>query len=395
MRAAISSAPTDIERSAVGALAMLAEQFGVLGRSTSVEELALLIRRNVKWFLPVSGERLYVRADDERWYRFPGGAPEDPPEGLRVVAERRTNIDLSGVDAGLDDVPRVRALELADGDRTVGILVVGLGAQERLEEDAAAILQFYALGVSAVLAKLLLIEKERFARCQADAATQSRDHMIASMVHDFRSPIAAALMSLECMARLDASGRSSEEQRREDLDDIKQSCVHMRDMVDDLLDASALRAGASIELRRRGVDLVALIRSVVGSVARKSGRDIDVDLPTPPVVGLYDGPRLRRVVANLVENAVKYSPAGDVVEVTATVEDDAFTLIVRDTGIGIPTVDLPRLFERFRRASNVGEIEGTGVGLATAYEVVVLHGGTLEVESKNGVGSTFAMRLPR
>ena len=109
--------------------------------------------------------------------------------------------------------------------------------------------------------------------------------------------------------------------------------------------------------------------------------------------------RLERVLANLVDNAIKYSPSGGAITLTIGTEEDAAgawaVVSVRDQGLGIPAAALPRLFERFHRAENVvGRIGGTGIGLALARHTIESHGGSIAVESEEAVGSTFTIRLP-
>jgi signal transduction histidine kinase len=101
------------------------------------------------------------------------------------------------------------------------------------------------------------------------------------------------------------------------------------------------------------------------------------------------------VLANLLANVVKYSPAGGKITVMVKEEGQWAIVAVHDEGIGIPAVDLPHIFERFHRASNVpGQVEGTGIGLASAYQIVAQHGGSITVTSTEGAGSTFTVRLP-
>jgi signal transduction histidine kinase len=109
--------------------------------------------------------------------------------------------------------------------------------------------------------------------------------------------------------------------------------------------------------------------------------------------------RVHRVLANLLTNAIKYSPDGGEVRVTIKPTRGpgarSALLVVRDQGVGIPRDDLPHVFDRFHRGSNViGRFAGTGLGLASARELVELHGGTISVESEEGKGSTFVVRLP-
>jgi signal transduction histidine kinase len=136
---------------------------------------------------------------------------------------------------------------------------------------------------------------------------------------------------------------------------------------------------------------------VVATEPRTRGLDVQLDLPSVPVPFLGDGEMLERVVVNLVDNAVKFTPAGGRVGVrlTATCEEAVFE--VSDTGIGIPADEQDLLFTRFFRSSLAKrqEIPGSGLGLSITRAVVEMHGGTLHVDSVPGAGTTFEVRLPR
>ena len=119
----------------------------------------------------------------------------------------------------------------------------------------------------------------------------------------------------------------------------------------------------------------------------------------PALIGDWDARRLRRLLANLLDNAIKYSPDGGPIAIRIARASDPqgewAALTVRDRGIGIPADDLPRLFERFHRGSNVtGRIAGTGVGLASVRQIVESHGGEVAVSSNEGEGTTLEVRLP-
>ncbi len=117
------------------------------------------------------------------------------------------------------------------------------------------------------------------------------------------------------------------------------------------------------------------------------------------LVGQWDTQRVERVLSNLLNNAIKYSPAGGEIIVRLTSEGDGArnwaVLTVQDGGLGIPAADLPHIFERFRRGTNVvGRIKGTGIGLAGVKQVVEQHGGSVTAVSRQGTGTTFSVRLP-
>jgi signal transduction histidine kinase len=124
-----------------------------------------------------------------------------------------------------------------------------------------------------------------------------------------------------------------------------------------------------------------------------------VDAAVPELVARIDADRIERVLNNLIGNAIKYSPQGGAITVQIAREDDGddhwAVLVVRDSGLGIPAADLPHVFERYYRATNVrGRIQGTGIGLASVRQIAEQHGGSVTVESAEDAGSTFTVRLP-
>ena len=120
------------------------------------------------------------------------------------------------------------------------------------------------------------------------------------------------------------------------------------------------------------------------------------EAPAGRIEGIWDEARLERVLSNLVSNAVKYSPDGGLLRVVLAEEDGAATVTVQDQGVGIPPAALPRIFERFFRAENVaGRYQGSGIGLASALQIVEAHRGRMDVQSQEGQGSTLVVRLPR
>jgi len=153
-------------------------------------------------------------------------------------------------------------------------------------------------------------------------------------------------------------------------------------------------------LHLKPTDLVDLAREVVAQQQQMTARHmLWLACEGAEIVGLLDAGRIRRVLTNLIANAIKYSPSGGTVdvEVARAVEDgtDWAVVMIRDHGLGIPAQDLGRIFDRFHRGGNViGRIPGTGIGLASARQIVTQHGGRIEVASVEGEGTTFTVRLP-
>jgi PAS domain S-box-containing protein len=239
------------------------------------------------------------------------------------------------------------------------------------------------------------------ARAEAESAVRTRDEFLAAVSHDLKSP----LTSIKATAQL--MQRSLAQQPELDraylgggLSHIEATVTRMTTMINELLDVVRLEVGQPLELEQRPTDLVALVRQVAAAhQATTTRHQIQVEADLPALVGTWDTFRLERVLDNLVSNAIKYSPTGGVIRLTLRPEEDvtgAWALVqVQDEGIGIPTRDLPHVFERFYRGGNaVGKTRGTGIGLAGACNIVQQHGGRIEVRSEEHTGTTFILRLP-
>ncbi|MER3406120.1 MAG: hybrid sensor histidine kinase/response regulator, partial [Chloroflexota bacterium] len=236
---------------------------------------------------------------------------------------------------------------------------------------------------------------------EAQQALQLRDDFLASIAHDLRSPLATikgyTQMLQMRLGRLDLP----EAQRLvEMLQRIDATVGRMSGFLTELLDLSRLRTGQPLELRRERVELVALVRHLVLEHQHTApSHRLSLVASVPELVGWWDRLRLERVLSNLLSNAVKYSPQGGQITVTVARQLDSgqewAVLAVQDQGIGIPAEDLPHIFERFYRGRNVaGKIGGTGIGLTSARAIVEQHGGTLTVQSIEGQGAVFTVRLP-
>jgi signal transduction histidine kinase len=181
---------------------------------------------------------------------------------------------------------------------------------------------------------------------------------------------------------------------------IDDAVNRMNRLVNDLLDTSRFQMGRPLDLNLAPVDLVSLLKRVVRESRHGSGRhDLRFQTELPELIGNWDEDRLDRVFSNLVSNAVKYSPeGGEVVVALSTAEDGGgrqAVVTVRDQGVGIPESEQRQIFERFFRASNVqARIQGTGIGLSSARYILEQLGGQISVQSREGEGATFEVRLP-
>jgi PAS domain S-box-containing protein len=219
--------------------------------------------------------------------------------------------------------------------------------------------------------------------------SQTKSDLIAMLAHDFRGP----LTSIVGYADLIPEVAKLEEEPLEYLDAIKRAAIQLSELASDTLTFSRLERN-EVALQLADVDLGALIAEIVEQYADR--REVDVKVTGDARV-IGDEQRLRQVFANLIDNAIKYTPGDARPSVTVDGDGSAVSVLVRDRGIGIPAAELATIFDRFSRASNARKlnISGTGFGLFLAKQLVQLHGGTIAVESQEGTGSSFSVTIPR
>jgi two-component system, OmpR family, phosphate regulon sensor histidine kinase PhoR len=225
------------------------------------------------------------------------------------------------------------------------------------------------------------------------AAEKMRSDFIGNVSHELRTPLSAMKLMLETVLVSDDDA----EARTLFLPQIQDEVERMIRLVEDLLELARSESG-TVRLRRERFDLGDVATSTVNTFAQRAdalGIELELEAPDPVFVDADRG-SLRQVAVNLVDNALRNTPATGSVVVEVRREGDAAILAVRDTGVGIPFVDLPRVFERFYVVdrSRSREHTGTGLGLAIAKHLVEAHGGALTAESVYGSGATFTVRLP-
>lgn len=233
------------------------------------------------------------------------------------------------------------------------------------------------------------------------AAERTQQAFLASISHDLKSPLAGFDVQAQMLRRRARRGeriQADEILRR--TDSMLVSVRRMGDLIDELVDIAQIRLGHPLDLRLTRVDLGALIVESVEQVAglADSARIVFTP-PEEPISGVWDASRLSRVIDNLLTNAIKYSRSGGQIRVAAEHRDEkgvpSVAFVVEDEGIGIPEVDIPHIFDSFRRGTNVANRPiGHGVGLSGARQIVRQHGGDITVHSREGNGSRFEVVLP-
>jgi histidine kinase/DNA gyrase B/HSP90-like ATPase/phospho-acceptor domain-containing protein len=219
---------------------------------------------------------------------------------------------------------------------------------------------------------------------------------LATISHELRAPLTTIEGYVEMLAD-DGPDQVTPAQQKM-LDSINRSAVRLRNLVDDVFTLARLESGAA-SLATRPVDLPDVIAAAADAVrpaVAAAGLSLTCTGPTAGMTVAGDAGQVERVMINLLSNAVKFTPAGGGITVTAAAEDEWGVITVADSGIGIPERDQKELFTRFFRASNAREraIPGTGLGLAIVRTIMVSHGGEVELESREGSGTTVTVRLP-
>ena len=303
------------------------------------------------------------------------------------------------------------------------ILAAALGTRATHSSDFAtgmhlALFLVQGLVLTAIVAELRRArrvaeeraEEARQAQQVGESANRLKDEFLATVSHELRTP----LTTIKTLARLLLRQDPPEEKRREYLETISVECDRQIDLVLNLLDTSRIEGGV-FRLVMEKVDVGEVIRSCVKSetsAAERRAHKLVVQSidHVPPV---YADPKaLRRVLSNLIENAIKYTPDGGSIQVFARSDHDLVSIGVKDNGRGIPAEDLPVLFDKFHRGRPAphsaamrnatedsefledADVSGVGLGLYLAKNVMERMGGDITVDTEVGIGSTFTLHLP-
>jgi signal transduction histidine kinase len=228
------------------------------------------------------------------------------------------------------------------------------------------------------------------------ALEQLRTDLLSTVAHELRTPLTAVRTSIGLL--LDTSVQPQPDMREQLLQTISDSAERMQRLVTDVLDLARSRLGGMpLQLRRfDAVDLAREVAAPLRPLLDSRGQRLDLELPRGPVWVYGDHRRLEQALTNLVSNAHKFSPNGSVIRLAVSRDGPDVAWTVIDRGVGIAPEHMPRLFERFFSSPTdaAGQRAGTGLGLPLALAIAQAHGGTIDVESALGQGSSFRLRVP-
>lgn len=231
----------------------------------------------------------------------------------------------------------------------------------------------------------LALEKEK-------ELSQLRSEFMSLISHEFRTPLTTILSSDQLLQRY--SNKLSDEKKQNHHERIQNAVGYMTQLLEEVLLIGSAEAG-KLKFEPNLIDVIAFCGELIETLQINTTRHQLIFVSDrKELYAQMDKKLLGHIFTNLLSNAIKFSPNGSTIQFDLVSSAEAVVFRIKDDGIGIPDKDLPQLFESFSRASNVGYIQGTGLGLTIVKKSVDLHGGQIAVESELGVGTTFIVTLP-
>jgi signal transduction histidine kinase len=230
---------------------------------------------------------------------------------------------------------------------------------------------------------------------ELEAVRRARDTVLANISHEFRTPLAAQLASIELLR--EGLATLGPDQQRELVLSLERGTLRLTQLIDNLLESVRIEAG-QLGIRRQSVELSAVVedaRTLIASLLAQRGQTLEVDVPAelPPIDG--DAQRLTQVFVNLIANASKFAPESSVIRIGAAAEERRIRAWVEDEGAGLPGGDDTPLFERFRRGADIEpEPGGLGLGLWIVKSIVERHGGEISAARTPEERTRFTVTLP-
>ena len=285
------------------------------------------------------------------------------------------------------------AVPLLRGGQAVGVLTVrSTYPLARFDEEDARLLGLFGDQALAALTTAELLEQQRLAVEQLERLNAAKSNFVSIVSHEFRTP----LTGIQGFSELIRDEDLTPAEMKEYAGDINADAQRLNRMITEMLDLDRMESG-KMTLSRERTDVNAIVTEAAERLASNSPRHpIQLNLePQLPLIDI-DKDKINQVVLNLLSNAVKYSPGGGKIVITTRVEGDLVHVFVRDSGLGIPADSLEKVFERYSRLESGATryIQGTGLGLPIARQIIQMHGGNAWVESTVGEGSVFQFTLP-
>ena len=277
--------------------------------------------------------------------------------------------------------------------KPTGVLIIGVNPYWRPDEAYTAFAAMAARQLGVMITDAVSYQNERKRQQALAELDRARTEFFQNISHELRAPLTMLLTPLQDI--LDEPGVVLPAAARDTVESSIRAADRLQRVVDALLDTSRAESGALIP-DREDIDLTSVTAELVESYrpATEGRLNLRVDVPTEPLRAYVDRTMWTTIVNNLVNNALKFTPVGEVA-VSLSGDDSQVVLTVADTGVGIAREEQAQIFERFHRASNGDQHPGSGIGLSLVAEMTAAHGGSVDVDSEPGAGSQFVVRLPR
>lgn len=232
---------------------------------------------------------------------------------------------------------------------------------------------------------------ERYMDLYENKAAQ--EDFILNISHDLRSPLSVILGILQCY-----KNEYNEPKIKEHMDTIKRNCYKILKLINNIIDSTKLQQ-KHFKINRQNIDIINLIEwniSAIDKYAKMKKISLVFDTNVEECVISVDISSFDRIIMNLISNAIKFSPENSCIFINTWKEKDFITISVRDEGMGIPENEQKLIFNRFIQSTknNKNEYSGSGIGLDLVSNLVKAHGGTIELTSKEGIGSEFRIKMP-
>lgn len=350
---------------------------------TVVDHIGQTYSRDVAIFLPQAGD-LYL-------YKSTQGLEVTENE-LAVAVWAYEHRQQAG--RGTDTLPDASMLyqPLKTTQGVIGVLgIKPLNNSSYLNPDQRRILEAFTNQVALAIEGAQLVEQAHQAELM-EATEKLQSALLNSISHDLRTPlvsITGALSSLE-----EVGPALDEDVSRSLIETAREEADRLNRLVGNLLDITRLEAGP-IQLRREACDIQELVGSALEQIgARLKDRQVKVDIPEQLAPVPLDFVLFSRVLVNIIDNALKYSPPDKPIEVHAHETKQGLEIKIADHGEGIPQEDLERIFDKFYRVQRPDNVSGTGLGLSISKGIVEAHGGSIMAENRRGGGSVFTVCVP-
>jgi signal transduction histidine kinase/response regulator of citrate/malate metabolism len=338
---------------------------------------------------PATPETISLRGGNHPWSL----ADIKATSGVSIVGDLQRKLGFA-LPGGEWPEPADAALisPLATAGRVAGFLILGVNPRRAVDEEYLRFAEHASSLVAGVLGNAQAFEDERRRAAALAEISRAKTAFFSNVSHEFRTPLTLMLGPQE-----DALASPDGALAGEDLRAVHRNTLRLLKLVNTLLDFSRMEAGsaqaayAPTDLSALTLDLTAAFRSAI----ERAGLTFEVDCPGLPEPVHVDRDMWEKIVLNLLSNALKFTFEGSV-GVALRLVGGHVELEVRDTGVGIPERELPRLFERFHRieGSRSRTHEGSGIGLSLVNDLVKLHGGTIRLTSRPGHGTTFVISMP-